>query len=76
VTHAADDGTRTEFVVANDSPPPAGPAANIAVFYRALAEGRPAHPSFDTAVRQHRVLAAIENGSRTGATSVVADAGA
>ncbi|HUR01253.1 MAG TPA: hypothetical protein VM347_01820, partial [Nonomuraea sp.] len=78
VTHtAAADGTRTELAVTNDSPLPAGPAANIAVFYRelarALADGRPAHPSFHTAMRQHRVLAAIENASRTGATSVVGD---
>ncbi|MEU7864024.1 Gfo/Idh/MocA family oxidoreductase [Nonomuraea sp. NPDC049141] len=75
VTHAAADGTRAEYTVANDSPLPAGPAANLAVFYRelarALADGRPAHPSFDTAVRQHRVLAAIENASRTGVRQAI-----
>jgi len=49
---------------------PAGPAANIAAVYReiaqAIAEGRPAHPNFGTAVHQHRTLAAIERAAQTG----------
>ncbi|MFC7385072.1 Gfo/Idh/MocA family protein [Sphaerisporangium rhizosphaerae] len=55
---------------------PAGPAVNVAAFYRriapALAEGRPAHPSFHTAVRLHRLLAAIENAARTGVRQIIA----
>ena len=49
---------------------PAGPAANIAAVYReiaqAIAEGRPAHPNFGTAVHHHRTLAAIERAAQTG----------
>lgn len=52
----------------------AGPA-NVAVLYRefalAVAAGREAYPSFHTAVRQHRVLAAVEDASRTGARQVI-----
>ncbi|WP_329080301.1 hypothetical protein [Streptosporangium sp. NBC_01469] len=55
---------------------PAGPPSNVAAFYlevaRAIAEGREAHPSFHTAVRQHRVLAAVENASRTGSRQELA----
>ncbi|WP_436763815.1 Gfo/Idh/MocA family oxidoreductase [Streptosporangium sp. V21-05] len=55
---------------------PAGPPANVAALYlevaRAIAEGREAHPSFHTAVRQHRVLAAVENASRTGVRQTLA----
>lgn len=49
---------------------PAGPPANIAALYRevgrAITAGRPAHPSFHTALRHHRLLAAIEQASGTG----------
>lgn len=50
---------------------PAGPARNVAALYRevaaAITEGRPAHPGFHTALRHHRVLAAVERASVTGA---------
>uniref|UniRef100_UPI003F49B106 hypothetical protein n=1 Tax=Nonomuraea bangladeshensis TaxID=404385 RepID=UPI003F49B106 len=40
------------------------PPANIAALYqevaRAIAEGRQPHPSFETGLRHHRLLAAIE----------------
>jgi predicted dehydrogenase len=49
---------------------PAGPPAHVAAVYReiaqAITEGRQAHPSFDTAVRHHRLLAAVERASQTG----------
>jgi predicted dehydrogenase len=49
---------------------PPGPAANVAALYREIAgairEGRPAHPGFDTALRHHRQLAAIETAALTG----------
>ncbi len=49
---------------------PAGPAAHVAVIYReiaqAIAEHREAHPSFATALRLHRVLAAAERAAETG----------
>jgi predicted dehydrogenase len=47
-----------------------GAAANVAALYReigaAIAEGRPAHPDFGTALRHHRVLAAMERASLSG----------
>ena len=49
---------------------PAGPAASIAPVYReiaqAIADDRPARPSFATALRLHRVLAAAERAAETG----------
>lgn len=49
---------------------PAGPPANIAALYRevarAITAGRPAHPSFHTALRHHRELAAIAQAAETG----------
>ncbi|MER6831337.1 hypothetical protein ABT352_35470 [Streptosporangium sp. NPDC000563] len=55
---------------------PPGPPANVAALYlevaRAITEEREAYPSFHTAVRQHRVLAAIENASRTGVRQTLA----
>jgi len=47
-----------------------GPPANIAELYqevaRAVAEGRQPHPSFATALRQHRLLAAVERSATEG----------
>ncbi|MEV6335205.1 Gfo/Idh/MocA family oxidoreductase [Nocardia vinacea] len=47
-----------------------GPPANIAALYqevaRAVAEGRQPHPSFETALRHHRLLAAIEQSAADG----------
>ncbi|RJL35316.1 Gfo/Idh/MocA family protein [Bailinhaonella thermotolerans] len=47
-----------------------GPPANIAALYqevaRAIAEGRQPHPSFETALRHHRLLAAIERSAAEG----------
>ncbi|HEY8473766.1 MAG TPA: Gfo/Idh/MocA family oxidoreductase [Natronosporangium sp.] len=49
---------------------PPGPPANVAALYREVADAitarRPAHPSFHTALRQHRLLAAIEQAAETG----------
>jgi predicted dehydrogenase len=60
------DGTRESLPV----PGTEGAAANIAALYReigqAIAQGRPAHPDFGTALRHHRVLAALEQASLTG----------
>jgi predicted dehydrogenase len=60
------DGTRESL----SAPAADGPAANVAALYReigrAIAEGRPAHPDFGTALRHHRMLAAIERASLTG----------
>ncbi|HEY1623850.1 MAG TPA: Gfo/Idh/MocA family oxidoreductase [Streptosporangiaceae bacterium] len=65
------DGTRQAL----PAPGTAGPAANVAALYReigqAIAEGRPAHPDFGTALRHHRVLAAMERASLTGTREVV-----
>jgi predicted dehydrogenase len=65
------DGTREALPV----PGTDGPAANIAALYReigqAIAEGRPAHPDFGTALRHRRVLAAMERASLTGTREVV-----
>ncbi|MFC7718399.1 hypothetical protein [Nonomuraea recticatena] len=33
---------------------------------RAVSEGRPPHPGFDTALRLHRLLATIERSASTG----------
>jgi len=75
------DGTRTELSVParyRSAPTglPAGVATNVAALYRdiarAITEGRPAHPSFDTAVHHHRTLAAIEQAAQTGARQTVA----
>lgn len=47
-----------------------GPPANIAALYqevaRAIAEARQPHPSFETALRHHRLLAAIEQSAADG----------
>ncbi|MFC4908323.1 Gfo/Idh/MocA family protein [Actinomadura gamaensis] len=47
-----------------------GPPANIAALYqevaRAIAEDRQPHPSFETALRHHRLLAAIERSAAEG----------
>ncbi|MFJ4654713.1 Gfo/Idh/MocA family protein [Nocardia sp. NPDC088792] len=47
-----------------------GPPANIAALYRevaqAITEARQPHPSFETALRHHRVLAAIEQSAADG----------
>jgi predicted dehydrogenase len=47
-----------------------GPPANIAALYQdvaqAIAEGRQPHPSFQTALRHHRLLAAIERSATDG----------
>lgn len=55
--------------------PAAGPVANVAALYqeisRAIAEGRQPHPSFHTAARLHRLLAAIESAAQTGGTQEV-----
>ncbi|MEN3305880.1 MAG: hypothetical protein V7603_2082, partial [Micromonosporaceae bacterium] len=55
---------------------PAGPPAHVAALYReiaqAIAEGRQAHPSFHTATRHHRLLAAVERASETGARQQIA----
>ncbi|MEU4323747.1 Gfo/Idh/MocA family protein [Nonomuraea dietziae] len=49
---------------------PSGPAASVAAVYleiaRAVSEGRPPHPGFDTALRLHRLLATIERSASTG----------
>jgi predicted dehydrogenase len=49
---------------------PAGPPANVAALYLevalAIAEQRQPHPSFDTAVQYHQLLAAIERAAQTG----------
>jgi predicted dehydrogenase len=69
------DGTATDLPVPDryrliPAGVPAGPPAHIAALYReiaqAITEGRPAHPSFDTAVHHHRTLAAIERAALTG----------
>lgn len=65
------DGTRETL----PTPGMEGPAANVAALYReigqAIAEGRPARPDFGTALRHHRVLAAIERASLTGSRQEV-----
>jgi predicted dehydrogenase len=65
------DGTREALPV----PGTDGPAANVAALYQeigqAIAEGRPAHPDFGTALRHHRVLAAMERASLTGTREAV-----
>jgi predicted dehydrogenase len=57
---------------------PAGPAANVAALYReigaAITEGRPAHPGFDTALRHHRELDAIERAASTGTRQLIEEA--
>jgi predicted dehydrogenase len=49
-----------------------GPPANIAAFYQevaqAITEARHPHPSFETALRHHRLLAAIEQSAADGIT--------
>lgn len=54
----------------------AGPAASLIPVYReiaqAIAEDRPAHPSFAAALRHHRVLAAAERAAETGVRQRVA----
>ncbi len=65
------DGTRDSL----PAPGADGPAANVAALYReigqAIADGRPAHPDFGTAYRHHRVLAAVEQASRTGTRQAI-----
>ncbi|MEV7804047.1 Gfo/Idh/MocA family oxidoreductase [Microbispora sp. NPDC088329] len=72
---ARHDGAEEEVPVPSRlraAPPdvPAGPPANVAALYlevgRAIAEGRDAHPSFETAVRYHRLVRLIEEASRSG----------
>ena len=52
-----------------------GPPANVAALYqevaRAIAEDRPPHPSFETALRHHRLLAAIERSAADGTAKTV-----
>ncbi|GAA0230746.1 Gfo/Idh/MocA family oxidoreductase [Actinomadura nitritigenes] len=52
-----------------------GPPANIAALYQevaeAIAEGRQPHPSFETALRHHRLLAAIERSAADGTAQVI-----
>ncbi|NIH83493.1 Gfo/Idh/MocA family protein [Amycolatopsis granulosa] len=52
-----------------------GPPANIAALYqevaRAIAEDRQPHPSFETALRHHRLLAAIERSAAEGIASKI-----
>ncbi|GAB2550225.1 Gfo/Idh/MocA family protein [Nocardia heshunensis] len=52
-----------------------GPPANIAALYRevacAIAEGRQPHPSFETALHHHRLLAAIERSAAEGGVTGV-----
>jgi predicted dehydrogenase len=66
VTLRRPEGARESLPV----PETGGPAANVAALYReigrAITEGGPAHPDFGTALRHHRVLAAIERASLTG----------
>ncbi|MGD0555246.1 MAG: Gfo/Idh/MocA family oxidoreductase [Streptosporangiaceae bacterium] len=66
VTLTRPDGTRESL----PAPGADGPVTNVAALYRevgrAIAEGRPAHPDFATALRHHRVLAAMERASLTG----------
>src|SRR5262245_38881276 len=61
---------RYRLIAAGVPAGPAGPPAHIAAVYReiarAITEGRPAHPGFDTAVHHHRTLAAIERAAQTG----------
>jgi predicted dehydrogenase len=58
---------------------PAGPPRNVAVLYRelgrAIAGGEPATPDFDAAVRQHRLLDAIQRASDTGQRQDVGEPG-
>jgi predicted dehydrogenase len=70
------NGAPTELAIPEHyllTPPglPAGPVASVAAVYReiaqAIAENRQAHPSFGTALRVHRVLAAAERAAETGA---------
>ncbi|MGW4246402.1 Gfo/Idh/MocA family protein [Nocardia sp. NPDC004722] len=53
-----------------------GPPANIAALYqevaRAIAEARQPYPNFETALRHHRLLAAIERSAAEGVVSGVA----
>jgi predicted dehydrogenase len=81
VRATAADGTATDLPLPDryrtlPAGVPGGPAANVAAGYqqiaRALAAGRPTRPSFTTAVRYHRLLAAIEQSSRTGARQRIA----
>jgi hypothetical protein len=55
---------------------PAGPPAHVAAGYleiaQAIAEDRQAHPSFNTAVRHHRLLAAVERAAQTGTRQLIA----
>jgi predicted dehydrogenase len=55
----------------------AGPPANIAALAlyqevaQAIAEARQPHPSFETALRHHRLLAAIEQSAADGGITLV-----
>ena len=63
-----------EYLVAPEGTPP-GPSRNVAHAYARMADaldaGEPFDPDFDLAVRRHRLLAAIERSSETGATETV-----
>ncbi|OLF16894.1 Gfo/Idh/MocA family protein [Actinophytocola xanthii] len=54
---------------------PSGPPANIAALYleiaHAIAEGRQPQPDFETALRHHRLLAAIERSAASGLPQAV-----
>ncbi|GAA4011811.1 Gfo/Idh/MocA family oxidoreductase [Allokutzneria multivorans] len=67
----------TDWAVAVDGepvsftrPPEQGPNVRISALYKeiaqAIADGRQPHPSFETALRHHRLLASIELSARTG----------
>jgi predicted dehydrogenase len=75
ITALRADGTAEVLPVpARFSPLPAGvppgPPRNVALVYRELAEaitaGRPAEPGFDSAIRYHQLVAAIQRSSDTG----------
>jgi predicted dehydrogenase len=52
-----------------------GPPANVAALYQevaqAIAEGRQPHPNFETALRHHRLLAAIERSATAGTAEAI-----
>jgi predicted dehydrogenase len=76
ISVARADGSREDLPVpgrlsAAAAGAPAGPPRNVAILYRelarAIAGGEPVTPDFDTAVRHHRLLEAIQRASDTGA---------
>jgi predicted dehydrogenase len=75
ISRASLDGSVEELSVPERFAPipsgvPAGPPRNVALAYRhfaeAIAEGRPAEPSFARAVHYHELLAVIERASDSG----------